>query len=83
MRSPMSKYANYLLDFGTLLRECANEARQMRDESQAGSEQRMFQSGRLMALYEVVSLMQHQAKVFEIPLAELRLDGIDPNRDLL
>jgi hypothetical protein len=71
------------LDFGTLVRESAIEARRMRDESQDRSEQRIFQSGRLMAFYEVISLMQHQAAVFEITLAELRLDGINPDRDLL
>ena len=79
----MSKYANYLLDLGAEVRERALEARRMRDESPAGSEHRTFQSGRLMALTEVVGLMQHQAFVFEIPLEELRLNGLDPDRDLI
>jgi len=34
-------------------------------------------------LYEVISLMQHQAEVFEIPLADLALEGLDPERDLI
>ena len=37
---------------------------------------------RVMAFNEVISIMQQQAEGFEIPLAELRLDDIEPDRDL-
>ena len=44
---------------------------------------REYRRGRRMAYVEVVSLMQQQAVAFEIPLTELSLDGIDPERDLM
>ena len=35
-----------------------------------------------MAYLEIVSLMQQQAGAFGIPLSDLALDGVDPERDL-
>ena len=37
----------------------------------------------LMAFHEVVSLMQQQAASFGLDLADVALDDIDPERDLL
>jgi hypothetical protein len=42
-----------------------------------------YDSGKLMAYYAVISLLQQQAKAFEIPLKEIGLDGITPDIDLL
>jgi hypothetical protein len=36
-----------------------------------------------MAYYEVLSLMQLQAAAFDIPLEQLSLHGLDPERNLL
>jgi hypothetical protein len=36
-----------------------------------------------MAYYEVLSLMQSQAEAFQLPLNDLALSGLDPDRDLL
>jgi hypothetical protein len=36
-----------------------------------------------MAYYEVISLMQHQAEAFDLPLSDLALFGLDPDRDLI
>lgn len=74
-------HANYLLDFGYLVREAAEEAKQQ--VASAAEDDRSFQQGRLMAYYEVVSPMQQQAVAFDLPLGDLRLDGIDPDRDLI
>jgi hypothetical protein len=76
------KYKYYLEDLGFLLREQAMEAKKRRDTAQ-DKEDRLFHSGGLLAYYAVISLMQQQADVFDIPLEELRLDGLDPDRDLL
>lgn len=35
-----------------------------------------------MAHVEVLSLMQNQAVAFDLPLSDLSLDGLDPERDL-
>lgn len=78
----MSKYENYLFDLGALLKERALEARDEREESPDGSLNREFHSGRVMAFNEVISIMQQQADGFDIPLAELHLDGFEPDREL-
>lgn len=74
-----NSHALYLKDLGYLIRERAVEAaeKSRRDRSDR------YAQGRAMALYEVVSLMQDQAEVFDLDLAELSLDGINPENDLL
>lgn len=74
--------ANYLQDLGELLKRSALDARARRDSLSAGDE-RAFESGRVTAYYEVISLMQQQAVAFGIELADLALDDLDPDRDLL
>jgi hypothetical protein len=75
----MSTHANYLRDLGFELRRQAAaataEARARPDDA--------FAQGQAHALYSVVSLMQQQAQSFGLPLRELALDGLDPERDLL
>lgn len=78
----MEKYQNYLYDLGPILKKRALEAKDERDAASDGSEEREYLSGRLMAFNEVLSIMQQQAAGFEIPLAELRLDDLDPDNDL-
>jgi hypothetical protein len=74
--------ANYLRDLGDLVKRSALDARVKRDEAASGADQ-AFESGRLTAYYEVVSLMQQQAVAFGISLDQLGLGDIDPERDLL
>ena len=74
-------HANYLRDLGQLVREAGQEAR-LSAQAAAGGD-RDFERGRLMAYYEVLSLMQQQAVAFDLPLEDLALDGLDPNRDLI
>jgi hypothetical protein len=76
------KHENYLFDLGLLLKERALEARRQRDELPEESPDRTFQSGRVIAFNEVISIMQQQAEGFDIPLSDLRLEDIDPDRDL-
>lgn len=73
--------ADYLRDLAFLLKEEALKAK--RDKATAADEDALFVRGRALAYYEVVSLMQEQAKSFEIPLEEIRLAGINPDKDLL
>jgi hypothetical protein len=72
------QYRNYLRDLGGLIAESALKAKQ-----EMGSTNDGYSIGFLMAYYEVVSLMQSQALLFEIPLAALGLAHIEPDRDLL
>lgn len=77
------KHKDYLSDLGYLLKERAKSAKENRDKEVRGSEDYIFESGRLMAYYEVISLMQDQAKAFGIPLKDLRLEDIVPDRDFI
>ena len=75
-------HVNYLGDLGFLLREHAISAR---DDSVAahGTDDAAYQAGRVMAYYEVMSLLVSQAEAFQLPLEALRLDGFDPDAELL
>lgn len=73
----------YLRDLGEIIRERALQAKAEKKAERPGSDGERLQAGRLMAFNEVISIMQQQAAGFEIPLRELRLDGIEPDRDLV
>jgi hypothetical protein len=73
--------ALYLRDLGPLIKELALRARAERDA--ATGDDRPFAEGRLLALHEVVSLMQQQADAFQLERASLGLDDVEPERDLI
>ncbi len=73
--------ASYLADLGSLLRDMAFKAKADRDEAEG--EERVYLEGRLMAFVEVISLMQQQAEAFQLQHADLGLEGVDPERELL
>ena len=79
----MNKYQSYLYDVGLDLKERALKAKEERDAAPPGSEDRTFHSGRVMGFNEAISIIQQNAQGLEISLAELRLDDIDPDRDLV
>jgi hypothetical protein len=75
-------YQNYLSDLGHLLRAQAMEAKQSLAAARS-SDREVFEAGRLTGYYEVLSLLISQATAFQLSLADLRLEGLDPDRDLL
>jgi hypothetical protein len=78
MSESRNVHALYLSDLGQLLKERALEAKAERDRTNDA-----FQKGRAMAYYEVISLLRHQAGLFQIPLEDLKLSEIDPDVDLI
>ena len=70
---------SYLRDLGCLILERAIEAA----GTAQGDRIDQFAAGRSLAYYEVVSLMRNQALAFELDLAVLSLDGVNPERDLI
>ena len=80
--TPMSACRDYLFDLGMGLKQLAQQARRERDAAPQGSRDRLFNEGRLLALHRVVSLMQQQAEGLGIPLTDLQLDDLVPDRDL-
>ena len=79
----MSTYQHYLYDLGLEVKLRALEALRERDAAADGSPEKLFHLGRVLAFNEIISIMQQQAAGFDIPLAELRLEDIVPDRDLL
>ena len=75
-------HRHYLRDLGYLVKERALAARQ-RERQASGTAAHEFESGHALAWYEVVSLMQGQAVAFQLPLKDLALDDLDPDKDLL
>jgi hypothetical protein len=75
-----AKYRLYLQDFGRLVKEYALSVKSRSTGSPTNEE---FKRGLLSAYYRVITLMQQQAEGFGIPLAEMGLDDIDPDKDLL
>ncbi len=78
---PADKMSLYLHDLSVLLKEEALTAR--KELKEASGDEKLYAQGQLMAFYRVISLMQQQAKAFDIDLKILALDDIDPDRDLL
>lgn len=73
-----AKFQNYLIDLSHLVKEKSLMAKLKNRESNDP-----FDAGRLMALYEIVSLMQAQARAFDISLNDIAMADIDPESDLL
>lgn len=72
----------YLRDLGELVKDLARTAKADRDAS-CSDEDRAYALGRLMTLYEIVSLMQQQAHLFGLRREDLSLEDVEPERDLL
>ncbi len=82
MQNDRETLENYLVDVSRLLKEMAKEARDAKVGAN-GTENYDYEIGHLMAMHEVISLLQQEARAFGIDLKILGLDDIDPERDLL
>jgi hypothetical protein len=82
MNSARDTSRYFLRDLGVLLKDLARTSKLAKD-GEASGEDRAYAAGRLMALHEVISLMQQQASAFGLTLEEIGLDGMDPERDLI
>ncbi len=73
---------HYVRDLGLFLKEKALDAKLDRDSARGGKDEDL-NLGRLMAFYEVLSLMQDQAAVFDLDLAAIGLEGFNLDAELL
>ena len=76
-----SKYQLYLQEVGHLVKKYALEVKNHAENMEG--EDRIFNRGIVFGYHAVLSLMQQEAAAFGIELEELRLDDINPDRDLL
>jgi len=76
------KFKHYLLDLSRLIKEYALTAVEERQKPHGQAAQE-FYDGYVLGFHRVISLMQQQALAFGIELADLQLDTIEPDRDLV
>ena len=77
---------NYLKDTLALLIERAKEAKEVsaaKRRSEPNSHSAIFEEGRALAYYEILSTIFGQAETFGIQLKELGITDFNPDRDLL
>lgn len=70
-------YYNFLIDLSEIIISNVISARPEEGEKSD------FNTGRMMAYVEILSIMKQQAEAFGIPLDNIKLDGSDPEGDLL
>lgn len=75
-------YLAYVFDLGHDIKLRALEAKSDRNNA-SSPEDRTFELGRIMAFNEVISIMQQNAEGLGIALSDIRLDDIQPDRDLV
>ncbi len=84
----VARYQAFLWEVGDYIREDALEARDRVAKDRADTStpehdpSKMFHLGGMLSYYSLVSWMQQVAEPFGIPLEELALQDIDPDRDL-
>ncbi len=66
-------YKSYCICLGEALRECVIEAQEKRKRSQE-TDEKEFDAGYLCAFHRIITLMQQQAEVFDIPFDELGIN---------
>ncbi len=74
-------YRDFLQEIGETIRNRALEAKEELRSCIRDTADFHF-GGRLMAFNEVVSILQQEALGFDIPLEDLGLQGLNPDRDL-
>jgi len=69
-------YKSYLITLGEVISQYAKEAK-INKELSIGTKHEQFATGYLSGFHRIITLMQQQAEIFDIPLSELSLDGIN------
>ena len=79
MTSDNYKYRYYLMDLGPYLKKFAFDAKEKYHKDKSNK----FNSGYYSAFHRIISFIMQQAESIGIELKELRLDDIDPDKDLI
>jgi hypothetical protein len=66
-------YKSYCIAFGESFKESIFDAIKKKEES-LGTKNEDFNTGYLCGIHRVVTLMQQQAEIFELPFNELGID---------
>ena len=74
-------HKDYLRDLGFLIKQEAFDARE-RYKLSKGAKNELYDTGYLMGLHRVVSLMQQQLDGFQLSVKDISMDDFDPDSDL-
>jgi hypothetical protein len=74
--SDSEHYKSYCVCLGEPLKEYVTEAQERRRKSK-GTEGEEFYTGYLCAFHRIITLMQQEAEIFDIPFEELGIDFKD------
>lgn len=69
-------YKSYLISIGEIIKKYAEEAKKDK-ESAVGTTHEDFATGYLAGFHRIITLMQQQAEIYEIPLKEMSLDKLN------
>lgn len=75
-------FKNYIREIACLLKDNAKQAKFDANHPKEG-DSADFNSGFLMAYYQVILIMKSQALIFELDAKDINLADIDPERDLI
>jgi hypothetical protein len=77
----------FIYEICEIIKEDALDAKKEKDKAEKCKDEDvegyMYATGRLMAYYEVVSTIINQAEALGIDLKDLKLDDINPDKDLI
>ena len=69
-------YESYIIGLGEIIKEYAEEAKKNKDLS-IGTGREQFATGYLSGFHRIVTLMQQQAEIYDIPLEKISLDKLN------
>lgn len=73
---------NYIQQIACLLKDNAKRAK-LEADSPREEDSADYNTGYLMAYHEVIAIMKNQAPFFDIEQKDIKLDDIEPEKDLL
>ncbi len=76
-----ANYRGYVLTLGEVLTHVAKDAKREKDAA-IGTEEEDFKTGYLACFHRVITLMQQQAEIFDVPQKEI-LSEIFTESDLM
>lgn len=76
------KYKWYLYDLGPIIKDYLKDHIKESKKYKKGTSERSFIDGQLMSFVWFIGMLQQQADAFNIGREELRLDDIDPEKDI-
>lgn len=76
------KYKWFLYDLGPNIKSYLDDLIEQSKEYKKGTKEKMFSDGQLMSFIWFIEMLKQQAEGFDIGTDELRLNDINPEKDI-